>query len=72
MVLRIEPIAQTLKEQKEFHRSSGRETHTILVTPQGRPFSQEKARELSRKKSSLDTDLRPLRRIRRTVTQFGG
>jgi len=43
MVLRIEPIAQTLKEQKEFHRSSGRETHTILVTPQGRPFSQEKA-----------------------------
>ena len=51
MVLRIEPIAQTLKEQKEFHRSSGRETHTILVTPQGRPFSQEKARELSGKKA---------------------
>ena len=53
MVLRIEPIAQTLKEQKEFHRSSGLETHTILVTPQGRPFSQEKARELSRKKAVL-------------------
>ena len=53
MVLRIEPIAQTLKEQKEFHRNSGRETHTILVTPQGRPFSQEKARELSRKKAVL-------------------
>ncbi|MBT4184406.1 MAG: tRNA (guanosine(37)-N1)-methyltransferase TrmD, partial [Deltaproteobacteria bacterium] len=53
MVLQIEPIAQTLKEQKEFHRSSGRETHSILVTPQGRPFSQEKARELSSKKAVL-------------------
>ena len=53
MVLRIEPIAQTLKEQKEFHLSSGRETHTILVTPQGQPFTQKKARELSRKKAVL-------------------
>ena len=53
MVLRVEPIAKTLKEQKEFHRKSGRETHTILVTPQGRPFSQDKARELSRKKAVL-------------------
>jgi tRNA (guanine37-N1)-methyltransferase len=53
MVLQIEPIAQTLKEQKEFHLSSGRETHSILVTPQGRPFSQEKARELSSKKAVL-------------------
>ena len=53
MVLRVEPIAKTLKEQKEYHRSCGRETHTILVTPQGRPFSQDKARELSRKKAVL-------------------
>ena len=33
-VLRIEPIAQPLEEQREFHRSEGRETHSILVTPQ--------------------------------------
>mgnify|MGYP000014598619 CR=1 FL=1 len=53
MVLRIEPIAQTLAEQKEFHRNEGRETHTILVTPQGQPFTQEKAKQLSRKEAVL-------------------
>jgi len=53
MVLRIEPIAQTLKEQREFHRSEGRETHSILVTPQGQQFSQEKAKELSQRKTVL-------------------
>jgi len=53
MVLRIEPIAQTLAEQKEFHRNEGRETHTILVTPQGQPFTQEKAKQLSGRKSVL-------------------
>ncbi len=53
MVLRIEPIAQTLEEQREFHRSEGRETHSILVTPQGQQFSQEKAKELSRRKTVL-------------------
>ena len=53
MVLRVDPIAKTLKELKEHHHGSGRETHTILITPQGRPFSQEKARELSRKKAVL-------------------
>ena len=31
MVLRIEPIAQTLEEQREFHHSSeGRETHILF------------------------------------------
>jgi len=53
MVLRIEPIAQTLEEQRDFHRSEGRETHTILVTPQGQQFSQEKAKELSQRKTVL-------------------
>ncbi|MBC8259222.1 MAG: tRNA (guanosine(37)-N1)-methyltransferase TrmD [SAR324 cluster bacterium] len=53
MVLRVEPIAQTLKQQHEFHRSEGRETHSILLTPQGQPFSQEKAQELCNKKAVL-------------------
>ena len=34
MILRIEPISLTLEEQKKFHQSQGRETHTILVSPQ--------------------------------------
>ena len=51
MVLRIEPIARTLDERREFHRSEGRETHSILVTPQGQQFSQEKAKELSQSKT---------------------
>jgi len=53
MVLRIEPVARTLAEQKEFHRNEGRKTHTILVTPQGQPFTQEKAKQLSRKEAVL-------------------
>ena len=53
MILRIEPIADTLEEQKKFHQSQGHETHSILVTPQGTPFTQKKARELSQKNSVL-------------------
>jgi len=53
MVLRVEPIAQTLSEQKEFHQTAGRETHTVLVTPQGQPFTQKKAKQLSRREAVL-------------------
>ena len=53
MVLRVEPIAQTLAEQKEFHHTAGRETHTVLVTPQGQPFTQKKAKQLSRREAVL-------------------
>ena len=53
MILRIEPVALTLEEQKNFHQSQGRETHTILVSPQGKPFTQKKAKELSQKNSVL-------------------
>ena len=53
MVLRVEPIAQTLAEQKEFHHAAGRETHTVLVTPQGQPFTQEKAKQLSQREAVL-------------------
>jgi len=53
MILRIEPIALTLEEQKNYHRSQGRETHTILVSPQGQPFTQKKAKELSQNNSVL-------------------
>jgi tRNA (guanine37-N1)-methyltransferase len=53
MVLRVEPIARTLSEQKEFHHTAGRETHTVLVTPQGQPFTQKKAKQLSRREAVL-------------------
>ena len=45
MILRIEPVALTLEEQKNFHQKQGRETNTVLISPQGQPFTQEKAKE---------------------------
>ena len=53
MILRIEPLVLTLEEKKDFHQSQGRETHTILVSPQGQPFTQKKAKELSQRNSVL-------------------
>ena len=53
MILRIEPVDLTLEEQKNFHQSQGRETHTILVSPQGQPLTQKKAKELSHNNSVL-------------------
>ena len=53
MILRIEPLVLTLEEKKDFHQSQGRETHTILVSPQGQPFTQKKAKELSQNNSVL-------------------
>ncbi len=53
MILKIEPVALTLDEQKNFHHSQRRETHKILVSPQGQPFTQKKAKELSQKNSVL-------------------
>lgn len=47
MVLRVEPVAKTLKERKKHQQSIGLESHTILLSPQGRPFYQAKAKELS-------------------------
>ena len=53
MILRIEPVARTLEEQKKFYHSQGRVTHTILVSPHGQPFTQKKAKELSQNNSVL-------------------
>jgi len=53
MILRIEPVVLTLEEQRNFHKSQGLETHTILVSPQGQPFTQKKAKELSQNNSVL-------------------
>ena len=53
MILRIDPLVLTLEEKKDFHQSQGRETHTILVSPQGQPFTQKKAKELRERNSVL-------------------
>ena len=53
MLLRIEPIAETLEEQKKKNHAAGLETHTLLLTPQGQPFTQAKAKQLSRCKAVL-------------------
>ncbi len=49
MVMKPEPIAGALEHIK----SDGEETRTIVVTPQGRPFRQETAEELSRETRRL-------------------
>ena len=53
MLLKIEPIAETLEEQKKKNHAAGLETHTVLLTPQGQPFTQAKAKQLSRCKAVL-------------------
>ena len=53
MILRIEPLVLTLEEKKNFHQSQGRETHKILVTPQGQSYTQKKAKELRQSNSVL-------------------
>ena len=53
MLLRVEPIAKTLAGQKKIHHAAGLETHTVLLTPQGQPFTQAKAKQLSRCKAVL-------------------
>lgn len=53
MILRIEPVFHTLEEQKKFHHNHGRNTHTILISPQGQPFTQKKAKKLSQNNSVL-------------------
>ena len=47
MLLRVEPIAEALETRVGYHRQLGREVRKILLTPQGSPFDQEKAREWS-------------------------
>ena len=53
MLLRVEPIAFSIAELKKKNLADGRKTHTILLTPQGAPFNQEKAEELSHKEEVL-------------------
>ncbi len=53
MVLRTEPIWEALQDCEERHAQQGRAVHKILLTPQGTPFNQGKARELSQREETL-------------------
>jgi tRNA (guanine37-N1)-methyltransferase len=47
MVLRPEPVFAAVRAREAWHREQGRTLHRILLTPQGRLFSQRTARELA-------------------------
>ncbi len=53
MVLRPEPIFAAVRERTALHRGAGRPARTVLLTPQGRPLHQAKARELAASPDAL-------------------
>jgi len=53
MVLRAEPIYRALTTRVDHYREQNLDTHKILITPQGVPFSQSKAKELNQSNKVL-------------------
>ncbi len=53
MVLRPEPLFAAVREREALHREAGRGIWRILLTPQGRPFTQARARELAGRDEAL-------------------
>jgi tRNA (guanine37-N1)-methyltransferase len=47
MVLRPEPVFAAVAARQALHREQGRKLRRILLSPQGRPFTQAVARELA-------------------------
>ncbi|MDH4246914.1 MAG: tRNA (guanosine(37)-N1)-methyltransferase TrmD [Deltaproteobacteria bacterium] len=47
MVLRPEPLFAAVRERRTLHEQQGRTVRVALMTPQGRPFTQDKAREMA-------------------------
>ncbi len=47
MLLRVEPIVNAIRSLEARHRQAGLKTRKVLLTPQGQPFVQAKAREWS-------------------------
>ncbi|MGK5093055.1 tRNA (guanosine(37)-N1)-methyltransferase TrmD [Deltaproteobacteria bacterium TL4] len=45
MVLKIEPIYHTIQQREAYYREQNKTVHKILLTPQGCPFTQKKAKE---------------------------
>ena len=53
MVLRPEPLFAAVRERVAHHAAQGCRARTILLTPQGAPFDQDKARELAGGEAAL-------------------
>ncbi len=53
MVLRPEPLFAAVRERKALHEQAGRAARTVLLTPQGRPLTQARARELAEMPEAL-------------------
>lgn len=51
MLLRVEPIYEALQTIKKNYPSQ--QTHSVLLSPQGKVFNQRKAKELSQKKNPI-------------------
>lgn len=48
MVLRVEPIYEALQVRKAHYQQQNQNVRTVLITPQGVPFSQKIAQRMSR------------------------
>jgi len=53
MVLRPEPVFAAVAAREAAHRAEGRGLRRILLSPQGRPFTQDLARELAAREEVL-------------------
>lgn len=53
MVLRAEPIHRALTARDHHYKQQNLQTHKILLTPQGQPFHQKKAKALSHSQKVL-------------------
>ncbi len=53
MVLRPEPLFAAVREREALHRQAGRGSWKILLTPQGAPMTQAKARQLAGRGEAL-------------------
>jgi tRNA (guanine37-N1)-methyltransferase len=53
MVIRPEPVFAAVRSREALHREQGRKLHRVLLSPQGRPFTQALARDLAAREDAL-------------------
>ena len=53
MLLCPEPLFAVVREREAVHSEAGRAVRRVLLTPQGKPFSQSRARDLAEHDEAL-------------------
>jgi len=53
MLLRIEPIHQALLVREKYYQQLQKQVHKVLLSPQGQPFNQSKAKQLLESEKTL-------------------